>query len=137
MRKVRIDSKFLGIFSNSVLPYSTFFGKVSNSNDAINHLTSLNRRGDSLQLNLNYCEGHRKFTTDPLRFKKMDELPGDSDYYNAEENSPENCERRISTYEDVQLILSILKETIEYQNRNVSNWIVEVSKINFLLEKQV
>lgn len=129
MRKVRIDSKFLGIFSNSVLPYSTNFGRVSNPNDVINNPTILNRRGDSLQLNLNYCEGHKKFSTNSFCYKKMDELAGDSDYYNNEENCLDNCERRISTFEDVHLILSILKEVFEYQNRNVSSWIVEVSQV--------
>lgn len=125
MRKVRIDSKFLGIFSNSLSPCSTYFGKIpSNVN---NNQRILTRRGDSLQLNLT-SEGSKSISTatNPIYFKKMDEFPGDSDYFNNEENC-DNLERRTSTFEDVNIVTSILKEVFDFQTKNVSSWIVEVS----------
>lgn len=54
--------------------------------------------------------------------KKMDVDCNNSDIFNEDV-----LQRRCSTYEDVESSLSLLKEIIEYRNRNVSSWVVEVS----------
>ncbi|KAK6641427.1 hypothetical protein RUM44_013138 [Polyplax serrata] len=52
--------------------------------------------------------------------KKMDVDCNNSDIFNEDV-----LQRRCSTYEDVESSLSLLKEIIEYRNRNVSSWVVE------------
>lgn len=119
MRKVKIDSYFLGLFSKSNVSLFLFFGKVP----IVRSISSFGN-GKTKQFCIKPLS-NRNGVLERNNFfgvKKMEEDCNYSDIFLSEEN----LRRRSSTFEDVQIGISLLKEILECRNKNISSWIIEV-----------
>ena len=126
MRKVKIDSVLFSSFSpfntSLFIPRKTFC-KISsvivNKNDSKNYFNQ------SIQIcsTIKKYPGFRNFSGN----KKMEDDCKYPDIFSNEEF----VQRRLSTFEDVQVCISLLKEVLEYRKKSISSWIVEV-KYNFI-----
>lgn len=122
MKKIKIDANFLGAFSTCVAPLTFLCERISQF-----RCSGQENYKKSYHLWSKHLFSVEKKRERCLISKKrnMDEDCNYSDIFPSEES----LLRRSSTIKDLQLSLALLKEILEYRNKNVSSWIIEVSSI--------